>query len=251
MHESKLSALLLRLYKPEELRAFARYRYPAIEPSLPGETASGATLAYEFVYAMERHGLISTDMFRVLTEERPSYSDDIRAVARLWDAAQAPVAPPRTASPPAPMVSGPFRHDIFLGYATPDADTAMRLYGSLIGSDPDVDVFFDRKSLGLGDAWDEVIPDALRASRVILVLVSERVEKAWYTRNEIQEAIVLARDPGKGRKVVPVFLDGRPGPDSHIPYGLRILQGLVLPEVGLEEATKQILALVRKLRTAR
>jgi hypothetical protein len=182
MRESKLSALLLSLFDAGELRRFVRYRFPAIEPSLPGATASAATLAFEVVASLEKQGLISTDLFRSLTEERPRRGDDIRAVARLWSDDQAPVAAPQPATPTAtPATTAPpsqFHHDIFLGYATPDADTAVRLHDSLIGSDANVDVFFDRKSLGLGDAWDEVIPEALRASRVILVLVSERVEKA-------------------------------------------------------------------------
>lgn len=253
MRESKLSALLLSLFDAGELRRFVRYRFPDVEPALPGPTASAAALAFEVVAEFNKHGLITADLFRALIEERPRRSDEIRAVQRLWSEEQAPVAAPQpaTAAPTPPAAPSPFRHDIFIGYATPDADTALRLYDSLIGSDASVDIFLDRKSLGLGDAWDEVIPEALKASRVILILVSERVEKAWYTRNEVQQAVEFARDASKGRRVVPVFLDGRPGPDSHIPYGLRILHGLMLPEVGLEGATSQILALVRKLRASR
>lgn len=259
MRESKLSALLLSLFDPGELRRFIRYRYPSVESWLPGPTASAAALAFEAVQALQRTGVIDRELFRSLIEERPRRSDEIRAVARLWPDGEATIAPPTQvgqeagAGQPAPAAVQPsFSHDIFLAYASPDGDTATRLYDQLVGSDPDVRVFLDRRSLMLGDAWDIEIPKALRGSRVVVVLVSDRIEEAWYTRTEVADAIGLARNPGQNRRVVPIFLDGRPGHESPIPYGLRQLHGLVLGEVGgLGPASDELLRLVRKLRAAR
>jgi hypothetical protein len=248
MRESRLSQLLLSLFDAGELRRFIRYRHPTLESWLPGPTASAAALAFEAVQALQRAGAIDRELFRALIEERPRRADEIRAVQRLWSD-DAPPAAPQPAPPPVPAAGQPaFEYDIFLAYPSPDVDAATRLCDQLVGSDPEVKVFFDRRSLMLGDAWDLVIPAALRSSRVIVVLVSDRIDKAWYTRTEVHEAIALAREPVRGQRVVPVFLDGRPGMDSPIPYGLRQVQGLVLPEVGLGAASDQLLRLVRQLR---
>lgn len=249
MSELKLTNLLLSLFDSGELRRFIRYRYPSIESWLPGPTASAAAIASEAVQALQRAGFIDHDLFRALIEERPRRADEIRGVQRLF--ADSASSPPRTEPPspsPSPSPAGrSFEYDIFIAYPSPDGDAATRLYEQLIGSDPEVRVFLDRRSLMLGDAWDVAIPTALRGSRVIVVLVSEHIDKAWYTRTEVAEAIGLARDPARGQRVVPIFLDGRPGHDSAIPYGLRQLQGLVLPEIGLGSASDQLLRLVRRL----
>ena len=73
---------------------------------------------------------------------------------------------------------------------------------------------------------------AQRTARITVVLVSSRYPTAYYLREEIAQAIALARsDPGAHR-VVPVYLDGWPTDHGGIPYGLRLKSGIDANAVG-------------------
>lgn len=76
-----LQRLLLALFSADELRRFARYNFAEeFVASLPGPTASPATLASEFVERARTHGYVNADMHRALLAERPRKADDIDAV---------------------------------------------------------------------------------------------------------------------------------------------------------------------------
>jgi hypothetical protein len=240
MRERKLTELLLSLFSGDELRRFIRWNLPSYEAHMPGGFASPLATAEALVSALNGRGAVDPDLFRSLREERPRRATEIDQVAGLWST-PAPTPPPST---------GAFRWDLFLAHASPDKPTADRLYEELRAAAPELSVFLDARSLELGEAWDVQIPKALRSARVITVLVSDRIEAAWYARSEIAEAIALTRDPQADQRLVPLFLDGRPGLDSPIPYGLRQLHGLVLPEVRLDGAARQLAALAKRLRDA-
>lgn len=127
--------------------------------------------------------------------------------------------------------------DIFLAHASPDKDrvrpivTALRAAGKT--------VFFDEDSIPLGEDWDLFIPRAQRASRMTVACISPAYERAFYERAEVHDGIALSRNGG--HRVVPLYLDGPPGPDDLL-YGLKLKQGLVLPQRGLEDVVRQLLA---------
>jgi len=138
-----------------------------------------------------------------------------------------------------------FKWDFFLAYAPADAKIAKRLYKRL---SPHARVFLDIKSLELGQDRDWALARAQNESLVIVVLVSETTDDAYYQREEIAAAIQLARSKEKEHRVVPVFLYGPPGDVSNIPYGLRLKHGLVLSkQVGIVEATHSLLRLQARL----
>jgi len=277
MWQEKLSQLLISMFSADELRRLLRWRYPKIEPKLPGALSSPATLASEAVQELEYDGCIDDNFFRMLRDERPRRATEIDGVVRLWreakkSAAAAPQrhtaldlveairsgsAQPTTAGLAEAQVSAaqpvaPFRYDVFIAHAGPDKATAERLYGELLAARSDLRLFLDTRSLQLGDAWDQVIPQALRQSQIIVVMVSERIDKAWYAREEIAMSIELARKNTGRQRVVPLFLDGRPDAatdDSPVPYGLRILHGLSMPDTTLPEAATQLVSLVERPRT--
>jgi TIR domain len=114
-------------------------------------------------------------------------------------------------------------YDFFLAHAGPDAAQAEQLYDLLSA---ETRVFLDTRSLLLGDDWDRALPEAQRASRVTVVLVSGSTDEAFYQREEIATAIAMARADTTKHRVVPVYLDIAPG-DS-VPYGLRLKQGLLV-----------------------
>src|SRR6516162_4583760 len=104
--------------------------------------------------------------------------------------------------------------DFFIAHAGPDQGVAEELYSHL---SRDFRVFLDSRSLLPGDDWDIALPAAQRASRITVVIVSSKTEKAYYQRQEIAEAIALARSEANTHRVVPVFLDEDMGDNESIP----------------------------------
>jgi TIR domain len=127
--------------------------------------------------------------------------------------------------------------DFFLAHSSTDKDAAEALYDLL---SPPFNVFLDSRSLLPGDNWDVELAVAKSRAAVTLVLVSSRTEDAYYQREEIAAAIDMARRSEDRHRVVPIFLDA-PGMGAGLPYGLRLKQGLSVPEVGgLEEVARRI-----------
>jgi hypothetical protein len=113
--------------------------------------------------------------------------------------------------------------DFFIGHAAKDIRAAERLYSCLADR---ARVFLASKSLRLGQSWDVTLRDAQMKAAVTVILVSKATDEAFYQRDEIARAIAHARKQPSQHTVVPVFLDGIPGPDSPGPYGLGTLHGL-------------------------
>jgi hypothetical protein len=135
--------------------------------------------------------------------------------------------------------------DFFIAHAAADSSVAEQLYDLLAAKSR---VFLDLRSLTLGDDWDTELRRAQHHSLVTVVLVSSQTEKAYYQRDEIAEAITLARADADKRRVVPVFLDSQAKKNASLPYGLRIKQGLVLSdELTLKTLAEQLLELLSRL----
>lgn len=138
------------------------------------------------------------------------------------------------------------RYDFFIAHAGADLAVAQELDALLIavGTTP----FLDQRCVELGDDWDIVLPDAQRSSDVTVVLISARTEKAHYQREEIAAAIAFARGQPDSHRVVPVYLDGRPGEVSDVPYGLRLKHGLAIGDgLTLADAADQLVAMRTRL----
>jgi len=103
-------------------------------------------------------------------------------------------------------------------------------------------------SLVLGDDWDRKLPQAQRDSRVTVVLISSKTDRAHYEREEIAHAIAMARKDETGHRVVPVYID-TDDQDPEVPYGLRVKHGLTLSrDGGLDGVAKRLLHLVKTLK---
>ena len=140
----------------------------------------------------------------------------------------------------------PLEHDIFLAHAGGDRAAAEQLFDLL---SPDLRVWLDARSLLPGDDWTKEIPRAQRSALATVILVSRRIEDAYYAREEIQAAIALFRKyPGEHR-CVPVFLDGFPANPMELPYGLRALNGLDARQEGLEGVARKLREMVNVLRS--
>ncbi|MCP4968134.1 MAG: TIR domain-containing protein [bacterium] len=115
--------------------------------------------------------------------------------------------------------------DVFLAHAGPDVVAAEELFDYLDGS---CRIFLASKSIRLGDDWDTKLAEAQRSSRYSVILVSSTTERAYYQREEIAQAVALARKDAEAHRVVPVYLDGSPDEVSDVPYGLRLKHGIAL-----------------------
>src|SRR4051794_4138642 len=112
--------------------------------------------------------------------------------------------------------------DLFLAHAGPDEAIAENLYDLVCH---DARAYLDSRSLILGDDWDRKLPQAQRDSRVTVVLISLKTEKAHYQREEIAHAIDMARKDETTHRVVPLYIDTE-DPNLDVPYGLRVKHGL-------------------------
>lgn len=108
--------------------------------------------------------------------------------------------------------------DVFLAYAAPDRDVARRLERAL--ADRGLRVCRDETALQPGDRWQAVLPDYVRRSRCVVVLVSRNSPASTYLNDEI--AIALAAGDQGGPRVVPVLLEA----DVPLPYGLLGVQAM-------------------------
>lgn len=132
------------------------------------------------------------------------------------------------------------RFDIYLAYASADRAFAEELHRLL---EPRCRVLFDR-NLAPGTLWDMALPEALQASRTIVVLVSKQSMSHWYFASEIAQAVNLARTR-PGVKIIPVVLDG-----SELPFGLERVQAIdAVAAGGVEGVAGRILESVTRRET--
>lgn len=137
--------------------------------------------------------------------------------------------------------------DFFIAYAAADKKIAEDLYALLFQN---TRVFLDSNCIMPGDNWDELLTHAQRNSRITIVLLSSQTEKAYYEREEIASAINMARQDAQNHRVVPIYLEGEPTPDSSIPYGLRLKHGLYLTEKNnLPQIADTLLKLKNQIKT--
>ena len=135
--------------------------------------------------------------------------------------------------------------DLFLAHASADKPRVRPLVAALRALG--LRVFLDEDSIPLGAEWDLFIPKAQRESRATVVCISAAYVAAFYERSEVHFGIALKRRGAHA--VLPIYLDGRPGPDDVL-YGLNLLQGLVLPDLGIAETARRIAEAVAALPAA-
>lgn len=140
-------------------------------------------------------------------------------------------------------------NDVFIGFAHADVNIAEKIYERLSAK---LQVFFSPKSLVPGDRWDEVIPMHQKESLVTVLLLSKNTGRAYFEREEILQAIEFQRSAVGVRRLIPVVIDASIA-DSNLPYGLRQIHRIELPDNGnidlLCENIERVVTIVRKERT--
>ena len=105
-----------------------------------------------------------------------------------------------------------------MAYASPDRERARVLYGALVATG--LSVFFDEAVLRGGDNWHHDLPGHLRASAVVVSLLSPSTVDATYENAEIILALNQVRR--EGARLVPVRLH----PGTERPYGTEALHAI-------------------------
>jgi len=86
-----------------------------------------------------------------------------------------------------------FKYDVFIAYASIDAQYAKRLYAllSAIGQR----VFLDSEALIGGDPWPEEIRQAQQDSMLTLIVISDRADSAYFQQ---ETQLTLLEKTGAG-----------------------------------------------------
>ena len=107
--------------------------------------------------------------------------------------------------------------DVFLSFAGPDEARAAQLASEL--QNRGCQLYFSPESKQAGSRWRNEIPDALRASRVVVVLLSENSAEARYQGDEIDLAI--ERQKAGDLEILPVYRDRMPKEQANWQFGLK------------------------------
>lgn len=223
-----LEALLRSMFGDTELRAFI-HRLPAADrlvASLPGATASLMKVVFDAIGLLNRHGLIDSDFFEALAQERPRKRSDIAEVALAWGVRlpasvvpsqpDAPVARgPGTASDgpsfaesmkgsstqrPSPP-SSPESWDVFVSYAHEDQEWVQLLVENL--HELGLEVFYDGWEVDYGDTVSLRLSDGLRRSRNgVLVVSPTALSRPWVLE---EYASLLEGAVQRGQRLIPVL----------------------------------------------
>jgi hypothetical protein len=112
---------------------------------------------------------------------------------------------------------------VFIAHAGADVAAARALAHELDVAHG-VPCYLDAERLGGGDRWPTRLKEALASSRVIVVLVSDHSDAAYYQQEEVAIAIALMRDRPDVYRVVPVLVAG--ATQFEKPYGTFLLHHL-------------------------
>jgi len=233
-----LYSYLLASFSADELRLLLEIHTPEVVNHIAWGNAP-ATVTFEVVSALERRGLITHDFLDAIAAERPGRRSDIDAMrAHLRPRAATGAAAPATA--PVRRDTGA-AWDIFLAHSSQDKPQVRELYRELKKNGPGYRIFLDEAAIEPGQVWSTAIPEALRSSRVAVVVISRQSSQSWYLEEEVRDMIERMR---RGElRIIPVYLDGFGS--GEVPYGLKQLHGLDARAEGIPEVARRILEIIR------
>lgn len=127
-------------------------------------------------------------------------------------------------------------YEVFVSFAEPDHSHAQDLAQLL--TQQGRSVFVSGDATTAGTVLDDRLSEAVYGSRLVVVLLSDRSDRARYQREDIQLAIELRR--AERLRIVPVYVDGPPPEPRDWEFGLRRFQRLDLRQLGVEETAHRI-----------
>ena len=128
-------------------------------------------------------------------------------------------------------------HQVFLSYATEDADSA-RLLCRVLEAEEGIRCWIAPRDVPAGTDYAAAILEGIRNAELVLLLFSASTNASPYVLREIERAVAYERP------VISVRLDGAT-PNPSLEYYLNMLQWLDAPR-GIESKRREIVAAVRK-----
>lgn len=113
------------------------------------------------------------------------------------------------------------RYDLFIAHTRNGSTAAVQLYNDFRDQ---MVVFLDSHTQQLGWSWDISIPECLRRSKIIVLLITDDWAESPYFREEVIRAIALERNAPGNHQVLTVVLDNLP--TDRLPYGTGVKQHL-------------------------
>jgi type VI secretion system protein ImpC len=114
--------------------------------------------------------------------------------------------------------AGVHRYDLFVSYAHADVAAATGLVDEMQADWPDLRIFFDRRSLDTGVAWQQEIFEAIDASRRVVALYSPAYLASKVCKEEFNIALFRQRE-SEELVLFPLFLYSAP-----LPTYMRLVQ---------------------------
>ncbi len=127
-------------------------------------------------------------------------------------------------------------HQVFLSYATEDADSA-RLLCRILEAEEGIRCWIAPRDVEAGTDYAAAILDAIKNTELVLLLFSTATNASPYVLREIERAVAYERP------VISVRLDAA-SPNASLEYYLNMLQWLDAPR-GIESKRREIVAAVR------
>ncbi len=129
------------------------------------------------------------------------------------------------------------RYDVFVSYASPDRETARLVHAAF--SRAGLAAWFDRRDVRVGRDWAAEIANAIRSSRLILLVLSGSTANSTNVRDEL----AVARELGKDLVVLRV--DSAPMDDAILYWAARP-QRLEIPRQELAERVAEVVQAVKE-----
>ncbi len=101
-------------------------------------------------------------------------------------------------------MSPQYRYDLFISYASPNRPDVLRVVDYLQVQKPDLRIFFDRRELTLGDAWQQQIFEALDDCNKVVAFYSPAYLASKVCKEEFN--IALFRHRETGATLLPIYL---------------------------------------------
>ena len=125
---------------------------------------------------------------------------------------------------------------VFISYADSDEELARQVIDVL--EEEGLDVWDEQREILPGDNWAAKVDEALQESQAMIVLLTPNALSSNHVMREIEYALGEKRYRDR---LIPVIVDDQKKiPEGEIPWILRRLKTVNLPEQGNEEGIKQI-----------
>lgn len=98
-----------------------------------------------------------------------------------------------------------YTHDLFISYSHENTAEAQFVVDELLRLDPELRIFFDRRSLNTGSAWQQALYDALDDCHKVVALYSPTYLTSKVCKEEFNIALFRHRETD-GQTLVPLYL---------------------------------------------